>query len=205
MPCFPGFRPVMKFVHETLEMVGIDDRIAAIVPPRASAARFGAMPRAIRSSTSGSPTPSRPITATRAAGASPRPRGRSRSRRPSLDLLLGDPDDFGNGRDAPADLLPPVVAQRPHAELHGGILDDVGGGALEDQLADGLVHRQELEDARAAAVAGVGAVLAAATLKHLDGAAGLPDDLAHRLDSELRRLPAFLADAADEPLRQHTE
>src|SRR5438876_9186494 len=102
MPCFPGFRPVMKLVHETLEMVGIDERIGAIVPPRARAARFGATPRAIRSSTSGSSTPSRPITATCDAGASLRPRGRSRSRKPSLDLLLRDPDDFGNGRDAGA-------------------------------------------------------------------------------------------------------
>src|SRR5689334_17224330 len=122
----------MKFVHDTLEMVGIDDRIGAIVPRRASAARFGASPRAIRSSTSGRPTPSRPITATRAAAASPRPPCRSRSRKPRLDLLLSNSDDFADRRDARADLLPAVLAQRPHAHLDAGVPDDVGGRALED-------------------------------------------------------------------------
>src|SRR5581483_2712615 len=65
MPCFPGFCPVMNPVQDTLEMVGIDERIAAIVPCRASAPRVGITPRAIRSCASGRPTPSRPITATR--------------------------------------------------------------------------------------------------------------------------------------------
>src|SRR5437773_9037964 len=65
MPCLPGFCPVMKPVHDTLEMVGIEERMGAVVPAGSSAASRGITPRAVRSCTSGSPTPSRPITATR--------------------------------------------------------------------------------------------------------------------------------------------
>src|SRR3989442_13898309 len=143
MPCLPGFCPVMKPVHDTLEMVGIDERMGAVVPARSSAASRGITPRAVRSCTSGSPTPSRPITATRAAGAALRPPRRSRSPRPSLDLLLRDAYHLGHGGDAGADLLPAVFAQRSHPLLHGRLLDDVGRGALEDERADDLVHQQQ--------------------------------------------------------------
>ena len=73
----------MKLVHDTLEMTGIDDRIGATVPPASSFARFGMSPRAVRSRTSGTPTPSSPITATRDTGAAISAPRRSRSRRPS--------------------------------------------------------------------------------------------------------------------------
>src|SRR5437667_5112977 len=71
----------MKPVHDTLEMVGIEERMGAVVPAGRSAASRGITPRAVRSCTRGSPTPSSPITATRAAGAALRPPRRSRSRR----------------------------------------------------------------------------------------------------------------------------
>ena len=65
MPCLPGFAPVMKPVHETLEIVGMDERMGASVPARRSAASRGMTPPSISSWTSGAPTPSSPITATR--------------------------------------------------------------------------------------------------------------------------------------------
>src|SRR5437016_9109616 len=65
MPCLPGFCPVMRPVQGTLEMVGIEERMGAAVPAGSSAASRGITPRAVRSCTSGSPTPSSPITATR--------------------------------------------------------------------------------------------------------------------------------------------
>src|SRR5215813_13349148 len=120
----------MKPVHDTLEMVGIEERMRAIVPRAASAARFGARPRAIRSWTSGSPTPSSPMTATRVAGAPPR---RSRSRRPSLDLLLRDAHDLRHRGDAGQHLAPAVLAERAHALLHRRVLEDVRGRALQHQ------------------------------------------------------------------------
>src|SRR5262249_34864336 len=128
----------MNPVHDTLEMVGIDDRIGAIVPLSASRARFGVIPRAIRSCTSGSPTPSTPMTATRpAAGPARRsaagrsssfaPPRRSRSSQPTppdlrLDLFLRDPDHLCDRRDARADGAPAVVAQCAHALLHRRVL-----------------------------------------------------------------------------------
>src|SRR5215468_12631981 len=155
----------MNPVHDTLEIVGIEDRIGAIVPLAARRARLGVIPRAIRSCTSGSPTPSRPITATlraagartspgagRSSGAAPPPR-RSRSSHPTpLDLLLRDPHDLCDRRDALADAAPAVVAQGPHALLHGRVLDLARRAALEDELLDGVRHGQELVDARAATV-----------------------------------------------------
>ena len=78
-----GLLPVMKLVQDTLEMTGIDDRIGATVPPASSCARFGIRPRAVKSRTSGTLTPSSPITATRDAGAAICAPRRSRSRRPS--------------------------------------------------------------------------------------------------------------------------
>src|SRR5689334_15599681 len=244
----------MKFVHDTLEMVGIDERIGAIVPPRTSAARFGASPRAIRSWTSGSPTPSRPITATRDAAASPRPPCRSLSRKPTLearpetgssdpsgkyaapaspaaarhthahaahhsrssptqdavsgrqlDLLLCNSDDFPDGRDAGADLLPAVLAQRPHAHLDARVPDDVGGRALEDQGANVVTHEQQLVDARASAVARVRALLAALPFPDLDRSAGVARDLAHRLEADLGRAAALAANFTHEALREHAE
>src|SRR5438034_7241822 len=130
MPCLPGFCPVMKPVHDTLEMVGIDERMGAVVPVGKSAASRGITPRAVRSCTSGSPTPSRPITATRAAGAALRLPRRSRSMKLSLDLPLRDAHHFGDHGDAGANLLPAVFSQRPHPLLHARVLDGVGRGAL---------------------------------------------------------------------------
>src|SRR5689334_2626299 len=208
MPCFPGFWPVTSPVHETLEMVGMDDRIGAAVPRARSARRFGMTPRAARSSTSGRPTPSRPITATRDADRAParswRP-GRRRSSRPSLDLLLRHAHDLGDRRDARADLLPAVLPERPHALLHRRVPDDVRGGALEDQLADGVAHEQQLVDPRAAAIAGLRAVLAAAAFPDLRLAAVRGRDLAERLGAELGGLPALEADLPHEPLREDAE
>src|SRR5881296_3794603 len=178
MPCLPGFWPVMKPVHDTLEMVGIDERMGAVVPVESSAASRGITPRAVRSCTSGSPTPSRPITATRAAGAALRPPRRSRSRSLSLDLFLGDAHHFGHGGDAGADLLPAVLTQRPHPLLHARVPDDVGRGALQDERPDDFVHQQELEDARAPAIPGPRAVVAALTLVDLHRSA-VAADLAH--------------------------
>src|SRR5262249_57634218 len=110
-------------------VVGRDERIGAMVPPAASRARLGARPRAIRSCTSGRPTPSRPITATlpaagrgrsaagRFSSLAPPPR-RSRSSqltvRVYLHLFLGDPDHLGDGRDPGAHGAPAVVAQSSH-------------------------------------------------------------------------------------------
>src|SRR6266852_6563385 len=136
MPCLPGFCPVMKPVHDTLEMVGMDERMGAAVPVASSAPSRGITPRAARSCTSGRPTPSRPITATRAAGAALRPPRRSRSRRLSLDLLLRDAYHLGHGGDAGADLLPAVFAQRSHPLLHRRVPDDVRRRTLEDERAD---------------------------------------------------------------------
>src|SRR5438067_45828 len=96
MPCLPGFCPVMNPVQETLEMVGIDERMRAADPVARRAPRCGITPRAASASTSGRPTPSRPITATRAAEAELRPPRRSRSRRLSLDLLLRHADHLGD-------------------------------------------------------------------------------------------------------------
>src|SRR6185436_19118995 len=119
MACLPGFLPVVNPVHETDEIVGIDERIGASVPPATMRARFGMIPRAIRSCTSGSPTPSSPMTATRGVGADPSPRRlkRSSSPTPGLDLFLGHSDDFGHGGHAGADAAPAVVPQRAHALL----------------------------------------------------------------------------------------
>src|SRR4051794_33384659 len=118
MPCLPGFRPVVKFVHDTDEMVGMDERIGASVPRATSSPSAGIRPRAIRPRTSGTPTPSRPSTATRdvVGPAAPPPR-RNRSRSPSSDLLLRHPDDFADGRDPGPDGAPAVFAQRAHALL----------------------------------------------------------------------------------------
>src|SRR5262245_59071480 len=204
----------MNPVHETLEIVGMDDRMGAIVPAAASRASVGACPRAIRSCTSGSPTPSSPMTATCcAAGAcrssragrfssvAPPPR-RSRSSHPTpLHLLLRDPDDLGDRRDARAYAAPAVVAQRPHALLHRRVLDLARRPTLEDQLLDGVAHGQELVDARAAAVAGLGAVLAALALDRAHVVA-IAAHLAQHLDAQLRRLLALRADLAHEALRQ---
>src|SRR5581483_2901650 len=195
----------MKVVQETLEMTGIDERIGASVPVVRSRPRCGMMPRATRSRTSGTPTPSSPITATRdVAVRSPPPR-RSRSRRPRLDLFLGHADDLGDGRDALAHRTPPVLAQRPHALPHGRLADDVGRGALQDQLPDLVGHREVLEDPRAPAVAGVPAVLAAPALDRGEAAVVPARYLAHRLEPDVGRLAALLADLPHEPLREHAE
>src|SRR5579871_4767849 len=148
--------------------------MGAIVPSRARRASVGRTPRAIRSRTSGSPTPSSPSTTTRrsALGArSPRsatgsdaPPRRKRSSRPRLDLLLRHAHDLGDRGHALAHLLPAVLAQRAHPLLDRSVAHDVGRGAIEDQLADRVVHDQQLVDARAAAIARLRALLAAGAL-----------------------------------------
>src|SRR5579885_1942043 len=211
MPCLPGLRPVMQFVHETLEIVGMDERMGAMVPVSASRASVGTTPRAMRSCTSGSPTPSSPSTATRRAAGRPAagsraPPRRRRSKRPRLDLLLRHAHDLGDRGHAFADLLPAVLAQRAHPLADGRVADDVGRGVIEDELADRVVHDEQLVDARAAAVARLRAVLAAGALGELDGCARHPaHDLAQRLPRHLDRAPAALADAADQPLGEHAE
>src|SRR6266852_6225268 len=192
MPCLPGFCPVMKPVHDTLEMVGMDERMGAAVPVASSAPSRGITPRAARSCTSGSPTPSRPITATRAAGAALRPPCRSRSRRLSLDLLLRDAHHLRHRGDAGADLVPAVFSEGPHPLLHGRVLEHVGRGALQDERPDHLVHLQELEDARPAAIAGLRAVLAARALVDLHRTAVAAELALHR-GGDLRGPAALLA------------
>src|SRR6185369_13629238 len=100
MPCRPGLVPVMKFDHDTLEMVGRLDAMGASVPARRSAAMRGITPRSVSCSMSGAPTPSRPITATRGFGFALL----NRSRRPisvpcSVDALRRAIDDGGELRD----------------------------------------------------------------------------------------------------------
>src|SRR5215471_12876811 len=125
----------MNPVHDTLEIVGIDDRIGAIVPVAARRPKLGVIPRAIRSCTSGSPTPSRPMTATLPAVAgrsegrssSLAPPRRNRSSQPTprtsaSDLFLRDPNHLGDRCDARADGAPAVVTQRAHPLLHRRVL-----------------------------------------------------------------------------------
>src|SRR5262249_45620569 len=163
-----GFFPVMKPVHETLEMVGMDDRIGAIVPVAPRRASVGVTPRAMRSCTSGSPTPSSPRTATfvgRSSARAPPPR-RSLSSPPTPPphLYLRDPDALGDGRVAVAHVAPAVLAQRAHALLHRRVLDQPRRRTLQDQPLDRIGDRQELVDAGAAPVPGVGTLLAADAL-----------------------------------------
>ena len=54
-----------------------------------------------------------------------------------------------------------ALEERSHAVGPGGVRDLVGGGALADTPLDLGVHRQHLDDAEPAAVAGLGALRAA--------------------------------------------
>src|SRR5262249_31946454 len=165
----------MNPVQETLEMVGIDDRIGAAVPAAIRRPRFGVMPRATRSVTSGSPTPSSPSTATfpgRSSARAPPPR-RSRSSHPtgyisSCETRTTSATAPARRRAPVAHVAPPVLAQGPHPLFHSRLFDQPRRGALEDQALDGVGHGEQLVDTRAAAVARVGAFLAATPLDGID-------------------------------------
>src|SRR2546427_8758599 len=122
----------------------------------------------------------------------------------TLDLFLRDAHHLGHGGDAGADLLPAVLSQRPHPLLYARVLDDVGRGALQDERPDHVVHQQELEDARAPAIPGPCAVVAALTLVDLHRSA-VAADLAHHRSRHLRRPAALRAHLAHQALGEHPE
>src|SRR5687767_207696 len=56
-----------------------------------------------------------------------------------------------------------ALTQRAHPPLHGHVLDLQEVFAVLDEIANGVVHRKDLEDSRTAEVAGVAAAHAAGT------------------------------------------
>src|SRR3954454_11988251 len=80
----------------------------------------------------------------------------------------GESGDLGDRGHAQTHLLEPVVAQQAHSLLHRDVLDRLGGGALDCQIADLLGDLHDLVEADAALVAGVAAAGAAGRLVGLD-------------------------------------
>src|SRR5688572_661323 len=80
-------------------------------------------------------------------------------------LLGGDAQDFLERGDALEYLGQARLAQGPHAEVAGDLLDLRSGRALGDLLADLLRHRQHLVDRDPALEPGEGAGLAAAAAR----------------------------------------
>src|SRR5688572_9654316 len=83
----------------------------------------------------------------------------------------GDPHHlFERGR-ALGQLAQRRLAQGAYAVLHRLALDLRGVGAVDDQVLDRVVDRQDLEDAGAPQVAGAAALEATLALVHLDALA----------------------------------
>ncbi len=100
------------------------------------------------------------------------------------------------------DLFQAAHAQGEHALLLGLLPQLGGGGADHDHLADLLVELHDLEEADAALVAGVVALVAALGLEDLQGLGllGSEADLDQRLGRDLGDGLAVGAQAADQPL-----
>ena len=88
-----------------------------------------------------------------------------------------DAHDFGLRGDAFAHQAFAILAHELHAGGHGGLANLCLAGAAMDLGANGIVHRQQLEDAGAAPVASHAAIEAARAGEHGRGFAVVADEI----------------------------
>src|SRR6516164_3888500 len=87
--------------------------------------------------------------------------------------MVADAEHFFQGRNALAGLVDAVFEQGAHAEQAGLAADRLGRLAIESHFADGGIELQKLEDAIAAAITGMMAIIAAPAAHERGGGCAL--------------------------------
>ena len=70
-------------------------------------------------------------------------------------------EHFFDGGGAEVNIAQAVFTEGIHAQLHGFLFDDHGGGSAGDEVANGIGYIEQFVEASAAAVAGLAANIAA--------------------------------------------
>src|SRR5579884_652388 len=132
---------------------------------------------------------------------------RHRSKRDWRRSDRADAGELFGGRDAAQHLLDAVLPHRPHALFAGRAGDLLAGCLLGGELLEPFAHLEELEDAHAAAVAGLTAARTPSLAVEREAFLLRELTTGHQSLELLRRglvgLRALRAELAREPLGEH--